>query len=122
MLFSTIGQIYVFLWMIGAGLLTGALYALCAGLRRLLGAGFWLTLAIDALFGLGAALILIAASVIACYGQLRLYELLGVALGAVLFQLGVEPPVRRLLGALARAVKRMFRRCANFRLIKVIFK
>ena len=110
MLFSTIGQIYVFLWMIGAGL------------RRLLGAGFWLTLAIDALFGLGAALILIAASVIACYGQLRLYELLGVALGAVLFQLGVEPPVRRLLGALARAVKRMFRRCANFRLIKVIFK
>lgn len=122
MLFSTIGQIYIFLWMIGAGLLTGALYALSAALRRLLCAGFWLTLVIDALFGLGAALILIAAAVIACYGQLRLYQLLGVALGAILFELGVEPPVRRLLRALCTGLRRLFQIIANFRLIKVIFK
>ena len=48
MLFSTIGQIHVFLWMAGAGALIGALCALAAALRRLLCAGFWLTLAIDA--------------------------------------------------------------------------
>ena len=55
MLFSTIGQIHVFLWMAGAGALIGALCALAAALRRLLCAGFWLTLAIDAATGLGAA-------------------------------------------------------------------
>lgn len=122
MLFSTIGQIHVFLWMVGAGLAVGALYALCALLRRLLCAGFWLTLTIDALFGLGAAVILILAALIASYGRLRLYELLGAALGAILFELGVRPPVEWLLGRLADGVRRLFHRIAKFRPIKVIFK
>lgn len=122
MLFSTIGQIYVFLWMVGAGLLTGALYTLLAALRRLLCAGFWLTLLIDALFGLGAAVILIVAAVIASYGHLRLYELLGALAGFCLFHLGVAPPVRRLFRGLLCLLHRSFQRIANFRLIKVIFK
>ena len=122
MLFSTIGQIHAFLWMVGAGLAVGALYALCAGLRRLMCAGFWLTLVIDALFGLGAALVLIAAALTASYGSLRVYELLGAALGAILFELGARPPLEALARALFTAFRRAFQKIANFRLIKVIFK
>ena len=122
MLFSTIGQIHVFLWMAGAGALIGALCALAAALRRLLCAGFWLTLAIDAATGLGAAVVLIAALVLGNYGVVRLYELLGAVAGLALFRLVAEP----LLGAAARAVGRcarwIFQKIANFRLIKVIFR
>ena len=122
MLFSTIGQIHVFLWMIGAGLAIGAVYTLCAWLRRLLCAGFWLTLAIDALFGLGAAALIIAAALIASRGSLRLYEFLGAALGAILFELGVRPALESLMRAVFRQTRATFQRIAKFRLIKVIFR
>lgn len=122
MLFSTIGQIYVFLWMVGAGLLIGALYALCAGLRRLLRAGFWLTLIVDLLFGLLTAVILIAAMLIASYGRVRLYELLGAVSGTILFSQGIEPPLKRLCSAMGNRFRRLFQMTANFRPIKVIFK
>ena len=122
MLFSTIGQIHVFLWMIGAGLAIGAFYALCAWLRRLLCAGFWLTLTIDALFGLGAALLLIITALIADHGRLRLYELLGAALGAILFELGLRPMIESLTGSLWRRLRGIFQKISRFRLIKVIFR
>lgn len=122
MLFATIGQGYVFLWMMGAGLLIGALYAFAAAMRRLLCAGFWLALLIDVLTGLGAGLILIAALVTGSYGQLRLYEMLGALAGTALFTLGVEPPIRQGLGALFRVLKRLFDRISGNRLIKVIFR
>ena len=122
MLFATIGQGFVFLWMVGAGLAVGALCAFSSAVRRLLCAGFWLTLLIDALTGLCAGLILIAALVTGSYGQLRLYELLGAAAGAVLFRLGIEPPIRRCLSALAHVLRRIFDKIADNRLIKVIFR
>ena len=122
MLFSTIGQIHVFAWMIGAGLAIGALYSLCTLLRRLLCTGLWLSLAIDALFGLCAAVILFAAALFASYGNLRLYEFLGAVLGSILFELGIRPPLEWLLSAAFRRLKRAFHKFANFRLIKVIFR
>lgn len=122
MLFYTIGQIHVFLWMVGAGLAIGALYTLCAFLRRLLCAGFWLTLIIDALFGLCAAVILIVAALTADYGRLRLYELLGAALGAILFELGFRPPLERLTAAAVCGLRNAVKTIANIRPIKVIFK
>jgi len=122
MLFSTIGQIHVFLWMIGAGLAAGALYTLFSWLRRLLEAGFWLTLVIDALFGLCAAALMIFAALFAGCTSLRLYELLGVALGAILFELGLHPPLEWLMRWIARITKRILRKTAKFRLIKVIFR
>lgn len=122
MLFSTIGQIHVFLWMVGAGLAIGALYTLFATIRRLLCAGFWLTLLLDALFGLGAGLILIAAGLVASYGQLRLYELMGAAAGFALFEAGIAPPVHSAARAILGLLKRIWNRLANFRLIKVIFR
>lgn len=122
MLFSTIGQLPLFLWMTGAGLLVGLLYTLASALRRLLCAGFFLTLLIDALFGLGAALILIAALFTGSYGQLRLYELLGAALGFILYVLGPDPLVRRAAGAIGRRLRHIFAAISRFRLTKVIFK
>ena len=77
---------------------------------------------IDALTGLCTGLILIAALVTGSYGQLRLYELLGAAAGAVLFRLGIEPPIRRCLSALAHVLRRIFDKIADNRLIKVIFR
>lgn len=122
MLFYTIGQIHVFLWMVGAGLIIGALYTLCAFLRRLLCAGLWLSLLIDALFGLLAALILIAAALTADYGRIRLYELLGSVAGAALFEMGIRPPLETLASAAFRALKKAVKTIANIRPIKVIFK
>ena len=67
MLFSTVGQGWVFLWMVAAGALIACWYALLAALRRLLAAGFWLSLAADLAFGVGAAAIFCAALVTADY-------------------------------------------------------
>jgi len=89
MLFSTVGQGYVFLWMAIAGLLIGALYTLACGVRRLMEAGFWLSLAIDCVFGLGAAMILVAALITGTYGVVRLYGFLGAAMGELLYFVGV---------------------------------
>lgn len=122
MLFYTIGQVHIFLWMVGAGLAIGALYTLCALLRRLLCAGFWLTLFIDAMFGFCAAIVLILAALTADYGRIRLYELLGAALGAILFDLGVRPLIEKLITLAAYGLGCLFKTMTNIRLIKVIFK
>lgn len=122
MLFATAGQLPLFLWMIGAGAAVGALYSLSAGLRRLLSAGFWLTLAVDALFGLAAALTLIAALLLGCNGALRLFELLGAAVGFCLYQAGCAPLLKRATLVGTRTFRRIFVKICGNRLIKVIFR
>jgi len=122
MLFSTVGQGYVFLWMAIAGLLIGALYTLACGVRRLMEAGFWLSLAIDCVFGLGAAMILVAALITGTYGVVRLYGFLGAAMGELLYFVGVAPLLKRIFAAVTRCFRRMFQRISNNRLIKVIFR
>ena len=122
MLFSTIGQGWVFLWMVAAGALIAAWYALLAGLRRLLAAGFWLSLAADLAFGAGAAALFCAALVAADYGRVRLYALLGALTGFALFAAAAFPPARRAASALAAAVCRIFVKIRGYRWIKVIFK
>ena len=122
MLFATIGQARVFLWMLAAGAVIGAWYALCAGLRRLVQAGAWLSLAVDLAFGAGAAAIFCLALWTACYGQLRLYAVLSAALGFALFALGVFPPGKRAISALIRAFHRFIVTIRRYRWIKVTFK
>ena len=122
MLFSTIGQGWVFLWMTAAGVAIGAWYALLAGLRRLLDAGLWLSLAADITFGAGAAAIFCAALVAANYGRPRLFAVLATALGFALFAAGVYPPGRRIARASGRGIRRIFVKIRRFRWIKVIFR
>ena len=122
MLFSTVGQGWVFLWMMGAGAAIGAWYALLAALRRLLRAGFWLSLLADVAFGVGAAAVFCAALVAADYGRVRLYALLAALLGFGLFAAGVFPPARRAAVSFAGALRRIFVKISGFRWIKVIFR
>ena len=122
MLFSTAGQGWVFLWMLAAGALIGAWYALLAALRRLLRAGFWLSLAADAAFGAGAAAIFCGALVAADYGRVRLFDVLAALMGFFLFSAGAFPPARRAAGALAGAARRIFVKIREYRWIKVIFR
>ena len=122
MLFGTIGQHRIFLWMLAAGALMGAWYALTAALRHLLDAGPVLSLLIDALFGLGAAAIFCLALYTANYASLRLYAVLAAALGFALFMLGAYPPCRRIISVTKKWFYRFIVTIGRFRWIKVIFK
>lgn len=122
MLFATLGQGRLFLWMMAAGAVIGAWYALTALLRRAIQAGFWLTLGCDLLFGVGSAAILIAALILGDYGQARPFALLGALCGAALFGFGVTPPAKWLGRKLRRGFRRIVTRLSENRLIKVIFR
>ena len=122
MLFSTLGQWRVFLWMLAAGAAIGAWYACAAALRRLLCAGPWLSLLVDLAFGIGAAAIFCLALCLANRGQPRLYAVLATLLGAALFAIGVYSPARRAMTVIIGAFCRIFVKIGTFRWIKVIFK
>lgn len=122
MLFATMNQAQLFIWMMAAGAAMGAWYLITALLRRFIQAGFFLTLACDLLFALGCAVIFIAAVVAGNYGQARFFEILGVVLGAALFGAGLVPPLRALGRALCKIFKKIMSFLTQNRLIKVIFK
>ncbi len=122
MLFSTVGQGWVFLWMLAAGALIAAWYALLAALRRLLAAAFWISLAADTTFGAGAAAIFCAALTAADYGRVRGFDILGALAGFALFAAGFFSPARRAAMAVRGAAGRFFVKIRRFRWIKVIFK
>lgn len=122
MLFSTIHQGLLFLWMMAAGVGIGAWYGLTLLLRRLIRAGFWLTLACDLLFGAGCAVILCAALVAGNYGALRPFELLGAACGALLCLFALSMPLRALGALLGRGLHRAVRALRENRILKVILK
>ena len=122
MLFATVGQGALFVWMMLCGVVIGAWYAMMALLRRILQAGFWLTLACDLVFGTGCAAILLGFMVLGNYGQLRLYMLLGAMVGLILFALALASPLCRLLSRLEAGWKQIKTQIAKNRLIKVIFR
>jgi len=122
MLFATVGQGWVFLWMVAAGALIACWYALLAALRRLLAAGFWLSLAADVAFGVGAAAIFCAALVAADYGRVRLFSILGTLAGFGLCAVGLFPPIGGIAFALNRSIRHTFVKIHKNRWINVIFK
>ena len=122
MLFATIGQWKVLVAMMVAGLLVGLVYDLLAALRRLLRAGPLLSLCADLAFGLLSALLLGGALTLADYGRARLYPFLGACAGAALYAFGPHRLGRRLLRAIVRKFRRIWRRIVKFRPIKVIFR
>ena len=122
MLFATVDQGGVFLWMMAAGALIALWYGLCAALRRLLEAGFWLSLAADVAFGAGAAALFTLALYAANYGALRLYCLAGAALGFGLCAGALFAPARGLARRLGRLGCLFFVKVRQLRWIKVIFR
>lgn len=122
MLFSTIGQGWEFLLMLAAGAAIGLWYGLLAAVRRLLAAGFWLSLAADLAFGAGAAALFCAALTVADYGRFRLFAVLAALLGFGLCAIGVCLPAREALKAVKGWACRIFVTIRRFRWIKVIFR
>lgn len=122
MLFATVGQGWVFLWMVAAGALIACWYALLAALRRLLAAGFWLSMAADIAFGVGAAAIFCAALVTADYGRVRLFSVAGTLAGFALCATGLFSPARRVTAAVSGWFRRIFVKICGYRWIKVIFR
>ena len=118
MLFATAHQGRIFLWMMAGGLCIGAWYLMLAGLRRLMQAGFWLSLGCDLLFGAGAAAILTGFLIMGNYGALRPFALLAAALGAGIALLALDAPLRML----SRLLRRIVTALEQNRLLKVIFK
>ena len=122
MLFATVGQGARFVWMLASGAVVGAWYMLTALLRRFIQAGFWLTLACDLLFGAGAAVLLIAALIAGSYGQVRIFDVLGAAIGALLFSAVILSSIWAILRKIRLKISYFLGALSKKRLINVIFK
>ena len=122
MLFSTIGQYRLFLWMLADGAAIAAWYACTAAIRHLLCAGPLISLLLDLIFGAGAAALFCGALLIGDYGRFHLYAVLAAGLGAALFAVGVFPPAKRAAFTCIRAFYRIVVTIREYRWIKVIFK
>jgi len=122
MLFATIAQPLVFLFMLLCGGVIALWYGALSALRQLMAAGPWLSLVCDLIFGLGCAVILILGLVLADYGRLRLYSLLAALCGAALTGFALVGPLKGLLLRARIILQEILTRIAKNRLIKVIFK
>lgn len=98
-------QARAFLAAAGAGVAAALVYDLLRVARRVLHAGSLLTAGLDLLFWLAAAALTAAAGALCGVEGLRLYMLLGVLCGFLVWEAGV----RRVLAALGGALRRAFR-------------
>ncbi len=122
MLFETVGQGWVFLWMALFGAAGGALYLLCAALRRLLRAGAWISLAVDLAFSLGLTSLFLAGLLTAVAGRFRLYCLLGFILGFALFLSGPAWAAAGLFRRILTKLRQAIHVLSKNRLIKVLLR
>ncbi|MBQ2957991.1 MAG: spore cortex biosynthesis protein YabQ [Clostridia bacterium] len=99
MLFYTVGQSRIFLTMLYAGLAVGLYASLDSAARRLFRPGPVFSLLMDLLFGLISACITCIALVAAADGELRLYSLMGVLSGALIY-MGTIGPLLKSAGSL----------------------
>ncbi len=122
MLFYTVGQSRIFLTMLYAGLAVGLYVSLDGAARRLFGAGKLLSLIMDLMLGTAIAAVTCIALVIAADGELRLYSLMGIFCGFLVYMGTLNP----LLHALARLLLVPLRALGRFlmqrRLVKIFLK
>ncbi len=105
MLFYTVDQGEIFLTMLYAGLAVGLYASLDSAARRLFQAGRWLALTMDLLFGVVAAAMAAVALIVAADGELRLYSLLGLICGYLIFMGTLAPLLERILASLNRLLR-----------------
>lgn len=122
MLYYTIGQWRVFVFMLLAGAAAGCWYGLLLRAGRLMQAGPWLNAFLDVLSALGIWLTVTWALILANYGQVRFYALAAAALGLAIQRLTVGRLLMRLIGLAASGLGRAFRYIARCTLIKKIFR
>lgn len=118
MLFYTIGQGSVFLWMALAGMLIGLLYDGFRLLRCLFGAGAVGSLLLDIAWGVLSGGVLAAMLVIANRGEMRLYVLLAALGGFALYWAAASRPMMLLWARIKWIVEIL----PKFRLFDIVFK
>lgn len=118
MLFYTVGQSRIFLMMLYAGLLVGLYVSMDGAARRLFGAGRLFSAGMDLMLGLVVAAIACFALVIAADGELRLYSLMGMLAGFLIFRGTLAP----LMSSLARLSLTALRAMKRFLLRRTLIK
>lgn len=122
MLFATIAQPQLFLWMALGGMAAALWYALVDGARRRMQAGTALSLLTDSVFAIGCAAILSAFLVWGNHGALEVYALAGAACGAFICHFALIRPLKALLGRARRAAGAFVKRLTQKRPFNIIFK
>ena len=122
MLFQSIGQGWIFLWMALFGAAGGCIYLALDRLRGLLQAGICLSLAADLAFSLSLAALFVLGLATAARGQFRLYCLAGFLCGYILFMSGAAWVIRGLENRISTKLRQIKDILFKNRLIKAIFR
>lgn len=122
MLFYTVGQSRIFLIMLYAGLAVGFYASLDSAARRLFEAGRLLSLFMDLLLGAAIAVITCIALMIASDGELRLYSLMGLLCGFLIYQGTIAPLLKRTAALLLIPLRALKRFLTRRTLIKKLLK
>lgn len=122
MLFYTVGQSQIFLTMLYAGLLAGLYVSIDGAARRLFEAGRLFGALMDLILGVVLAAVACIALIIAADGELRLYSLMGLLAGFLIYMGTLHPlliQLFRLASIPLRAVRRFLLRLS---LVKKLLK
>jgi len=122
MLFYTVGQSQIFLTMLYAGLLAGLYVSIDGAARRLFEAGRLFGALMDLILGVVLAAVACIALIIAADGELRLYSLMGLLAGFLIYMGTLHPlliQLFRLASIPLRAARRFLLRLS---LVKKLLK
>ena len=122
MLFYTVGQSRIFLTMLYAGLVIGFYASIDSAARRLFGAGRLMALSMDLLLGVVIAGVSCFALVIAADGELRLYSLLGLLCGFLIYRETLGPLLQRCVSLALIPLRAAVRFLTGRTLIKKLLK
>ena len=108
-MFSTSNQAYVFLCTVYAGFLIGLIYDFCRIIRSIAKPGVWLTGMMDLLFWILIGVLSFLVIFRVNDGEVRIYTIVGFAVGWGLYVLTLSPYIRKALTwifwALAKAIR-----------------
>jgi hypothetical protein len=122
MLYYTLSQAGEFAAMLLAGVAVGMVALAFSWLRKLMRAGFFISLACDLLMGLFWAIVVCVSLVVACRGRARAYHFIGMALGCALFLAAMSPLSRAVGRALGRAASAAARRLGKNPFVRALLK
>lgn len=122
MLFYTVGQSRIFLVMLYAGLAVGLYASLDGTARRLFEAGRVLSLMMDLLLGIVIASIACLALVIAADGEMRLYSLMGMLAGYLIYMGTLAPLLHKIARLVLIPLRAFGRFLTNRTLVKKLLK
>ena len=122
MLYSTHSQALQLPLIMLTGMAMGAISLCFRGVRRLVCAGFWLSLLCDILMGTLWGAVFCVGVAIADNGKLRLFHIVSALCGAALFHAAFTVPAGKLFSRISRHFAHTCRYLSKNRLLRAIFK